>query len=329
MLARIHSIQTVALCASMAVSVVLDESEARAFECTAKAPLCSVSARWKERSIPYVIRTPPPDASMTEDELITAVHESFEVWSSVGCTHLEFQFMGVLGPDEQTDVPNEIKVFTKGWRTEGRTAGNEREVRSLGITSASWQSYSGRLRTSVIELNDEFHDFGDVPALPNCRGVYDLRATLIHEIGHFIGIAHPCEYQDESGSEVVEVETPLTSEGNGTAECEEGKACPRGDCDEQSFPEGAYPTMWPLQSACDASLRNLEADDVEAVCFIYPREGESRACYAVPEVAGDEDLVGNVAFGCTTSHRETARGSGLWGLLILGVAALMRPRESA
>jgi hypothetical protein len=88
---------------------------------------------------------------------------------------------------------------------------------------------------------------------------YDLQNTLTHELGHFIGIAHPCG----SGS------------GNPPVSCSSGNF--------------ADVTMYPFEVPGETKKRDLSADDVTAVCEIYaPKQGGSGGggCATGPGFAG-------------------------------------------
>ena len=64
----------------------------------------------------------------------------------------------------------------------------------------------------------------------------DLQNTVTHEVGHFIGLAHPCEM---------------------------------GTCTPALEPL----TMYPQTSPGDLEKRTLDADDVAGVCDVYPEPG--------------------------------------------------------
>ncbi|BDG01878.1 matrixin family metalloprotease [Anaeromyxobacter oryzae] len=65
---------------------------------------------------------------------------------------------------------------------------------------------------------------------------YDLQNTLTHEIGHFIGLAHPCEPS-------------------------KGIACTAAMADV---------TMYPYEQPVETKKRTLSPDDVDGVCTLYP-----------------------------------------------------------
>ena len=71
----------------------------------------------------------------------------------------------------------------------------------------------------------------------------DLQATVTHEAGHFVGLAHPCE----------------------------GAAC-------SSQPQLRPLTMYPDTAPGDVEKRSLAPDDVAGVCDIYPAEGGGSGC---------------------------------------------------
>ncbi len=69
----------------------------------------------------------------------------------------------------------------------------------------------------------------------------DLQNTLTHEVGHFIGLAHPCE----------------------------GKSCT----------QALEPvTMFPLTAPGDLEKRTLHEDDIAGLCTIYPAERGGSGC---------------------------------------------------
>lgn len=83
---------------------------------------------------------------------------------------------------------------------------------------------------------------------PGCNA-YDLQNTVTHEVGHFVGFAHPCE----------------TRLGYGVPLC--SSALPAGE-------SVAYAdrTMFPTTSMGELTKRTLSADDVDAVCGVYPEQ---------------------------------------------------------
>jgi hypothetical protein len=87
---------------------------------------------------------------------------------------------------------------------------------------------------------------------PGCIYV-DLQSNVTHEVGHFIGLAHPCDL--------------------GNADC--GQTSPYRSL-----------VMFPSAIAGDTSKRVLTADDRAGVCAIYPVGGSTSTCAAQKKSGG-------------------------------------------
>jgi uncharacterized protein (TIGR03382 family) len=140
----------------------------------------------------------------------------------------------------------------------------------VALTSVLYDPATGRILGADIEVNGwdgvtgplaqnapvhgwyfTCHDPANPPVTCTTYGAdgcdfIDLRNTLTHEVGHFVGLAHPC--------------------GAGTL-----PSC------SSAVPQGAVPyvdrTMSPTTSVGDVAKRSLSADDVAGVCAIYPGGG--------------------------------------------------------
>ncbi|MBK8011467.1 MAG: matrixin family metalloprotease [Deltaproteobacteria bacterium] len=181
----------------LATAMLLGEDIAFAYKCT---PVMDanpeITQAWVSRCIPYWIYGSGPDLQATSmDEL---VHTSFEVWSNNLCTDLEFVDAGPTTntpgfdprrPDEQRNV---IAWFDD--RTEVA-----RYISSVGLLGATltWHStQTGEIFDADIILNGAYFRLDDIEDQTACEEAagrdraYDLRSTLVHEIGHFIGFDH-------------------------------------------------------------------------------------------------------------------------------------------
>lgn len=167
--------------------------DARAFQCTAVTNARpALTQAWNQRCIPYYIdRRGTLIAGDAGKQLIA---QSFRVWSGNACTDLEFVDAGEtdLGasfdpkhPSQNQNVivsiedPNDLDAFPQDGL--------------LAITLTSYSVETGEIFDADILLNGVDFDFGDVGDPRNCmlgRMAYDLRNTLIHEMGHFIGFDH-------------------------------------------------------------------------------------------------------------------------------------------
>jgi hypothetical protein len=297
----------------VAAGLLLFSADAFAFECTLHAPACFASVHWTHRTIPYVIRA-PETSTIERDRLIRAVDSAFFAWSSVGCTRIRFEYRGFLSLDAPSDVENEVVVVTDGFgrrpqapetaatgslMTWSEATGDD----VLAITRVRYDPDTGVVSRARIELNDETARLVDA-SLGCGESEYDLEAVLTHEVGHFLGLAHPCEYPDEAG---------------------QIEQCPSPSCYDKlaDVMESGVPTMWPVADYCDIQLRTLTGDDVDGICFLYPSNGEDRQC--VRYTPGHEIEIANVRFGCTAGG-EIMRSSALWTLALFAIGLALKRR---
>lgn len=147
---------------------------------------------WQSRCIPYSIST--QGSLLSTPERRRLVQQSFEVWASEMCSDLEFKDVGDSDqldgfdprePRTQQNViasiedPNELDSF--------------QDPRLLALTLTHYSIASGEILDADIILNSVRFTFAEVDDVVQCRAtsqVFDLRNTLVHEIGHFIGFDH-------------------------------------------------------------------------------------------------------------------------------------------
>jgi hypothetical protein len=267
-------------------------SSASAFECTV-GKTCLVSPRWATREATFRVEAPPSGSPLTHDELRAATRRAFARWGDVPCTDL------VLREDERS--PNVVRVALDQWR--GRPG-------EAALTHVRFDSLRGDLRTATIDLNLVHHTFAAEACEP---GALDLELVLTHEVGHFIGLAHPCEFEDEG--------TIMEPEGDG-----EHEPCPVESCDALVSSRGGVPAtvLWPHVATCAElpRVRELGGDDVAGLCSIYPRGAEALPCVELP--LQEAPYIENVPFGCSAGG---ARSGLLAALLLLGSLAFAARRR--
>jgi hypothetical protein len=148
----------------------------------------------------------------------------------------------------------------------------------VALTSVLYDPASGRILDADIEINGWNGVGGSLTTTPPAEGWYftcypdeagqpaatcasygedgckymDLRNTVTHEVGHLVGLAHPCEE-------------------NGTGR----------DCDLAPT-DGDVPyrlrTMSPTTGPGDVAKRSLSVDDVAGVCAVYPEPDGGCGC---------------------------------------------------
>jgi hypothetical protein len=181
-----------------------------------------------------------------------------------------------VGVVDESDPVNQIVFVTENWASPEGDR-DPRPPEAVAVTLTRYNLSDGEIRAAIIDVNEEAFEFADVSESCSEGGnTYDLIAVLTHEVGHFIGLDH-------------------TKFFNGSS---------------------TDPTMAPRVGACELDKRTLEADDLEALCLIYPSGQPARSCEALPPLGPETDYVSNRPFGCT-SATPTAGDGGLLALVLL------------
>jgi hypothetical protein len=170
---------------------------------------------------------------------------------------------------------------------------------ALAITSVYAHVNDGTIVGGDIELNGT-KKWADVQKQPTLRSDhFDLQNALAHELGHFIGLDHTCYL-----ATVPPRPRGIDYHGN-----------PVPDCGPASSAEIKATTMYASAEAGDIDKRDLAADDVRAVCDLFPA-GMSLPC--APHGTGGG--------GCAAAGSGGFGGAGLAAALGAVLFALRRRR---
>ena len=169
-------------------------AEAQNYRCTAvpnSNPI--LSQAWNQRCLPYFISN--NGALLDGPDRRLLIDQSFSVWTTPACTDLHFMDFGYTDQApgfnaNRTDNENIIISI------EDEPTANIFFTRNeLAITVTSFNTATGEIFDADIMINAFRFRFDEVQSVPACQGgdtplPYDLRNTLVHEIGHFIGFEH-------------------------------------------------------------------------------------------------------------------------------------------
>jgi MYXO-CTERM domain-containing protein len=170
---------------------MLISARADAYLCTA-VPDRPYSQAWNQRCIPYYISN--AGTLLDGDARRQLILQSFRVWSSEPCTDMLFMDSGYTDQEPGFDSrrnDNQNIVISIEDNDFARQVFTRRE---LAITITSFNTATGEIFDADLMINSASFGFDDVQSTVTCKAAivppYDLRNTIVHEIGHILGFEH-------------------------------------------------------------------------------------------------------------------------------------------
>jgi len=222
-----------------------------------------------------------PDAAGTNevvgDTERAAISDAIAEWNTqvAGCSYMHIVENEPAAKEVGRDDVNLIKFRDTSWC---RPAIGDDPARcyspsAAGITTATFvddgsSSRDGAIVDADIELNGA--DFaiannGQTTGTKSCQS--EIRNTLTHELGHLLGLEHPC----------LAAGDPDRIDGAGN---------PVPACSATSDPKIVEATMYNFQDCGETKKESLEADDVDAICSVYPVADDPGVCEPVGSGGG-------------------------------------------
>jgi hypothetical protein len=161
----------------------------------------------------------------------------------------------------------------------------------------------GEILDADVEFNGVNGRFFVTP--PGDPGAHDIQNTLTHELGHVLGLDHPC-YDGAVDPR------PIDHQGNPIPDCQ-----PRWELP----PELLALTMYNFTDPGETNKRSLEADDVAGICGIYPQTDQPGPCEPVSFSPG--------GCSCATATARAKEAGALLPLILFlfGVLGLYSSRR--
>jgi hypothetical protein len=258
--------------------------------------------------------------NMTREQMRGAMVAAVAAWDHRapgldGCSYLELELStaDARSPLEAAEPPvaandqhNMVVMRTASWGcdpTSGAPATPCYDPNALALTTLTTLKKTGEILDADIEINGVDDVWGDL-AVNSVPHGQDVQNALTHEMGHFIGLDHPC-YLGQAPEPL-----PLDDTGAPTVNCRVAPASVRAA------------TMFPSSIPGDLGLRTLSPDDIAAVCNIYPI-GRDPHDYSLP--ASPEGCACRFAAPGNTSGADQSRA--LWWIVALPVAAVLGARS--
>lgn len=185
--------QLVAVAALIAFGAPLG-SAAQAYRTYADDPAIAYPARWDAGDVTWEL----DEASFGSRHTIwrELVRSAFAAWTPARCMSSQVRFMSAPSSTSPSagDGHNSVVMVMSGWAGSGRP--DRAAFVDLQLERAEGASPGSptRIVEADVYLNGENFQFDVGDGVGNV----DALAVLTHEVGHFVGLLHPCEF-DELG----------------------------------------------------------------------------------------------------------------------------------
>lgn len=228
------------------VALLAAPRAAVAYTCT-RAFDTGPSLAWDTRTVTLHI-TRGDGADLVEADLDAAVRAAATTWTDVACSDVVVEVAGFTDErragfdwSEGSDAPSNIHLVTWRGGSDDLVDTWLHPVSALAITTVTFVRASGRILDADIEMNDDRFLFTTCDGDEGCIVRHDLQNTLVHEVGHVLGLDHPPQNQ------------PLVEDA----------------------------TMYATAPEGETKKRTLDVDDENGLCAIYPSGAENGECYGV------------------------------------------------
>jgi len=269
---------------------------------------------WQKSCIPVTVYQ-NGFADMSRDEVAKSIAAAAHTWSPTAVTcpdgsHPFLELVTSIAPEDELpptpayDGRNTLLFYTYDRPyPPPEVSGIASNV--IALTS-TWARADGHIVDADVRVNAKDNFFVNLDpgsTAGNGQLPFDLQNAITHEIGHLIGLGHTC------WSPFSDPEQPVDDKGVQAPYC-------------SGAPDELRQTVMfaIIDGNREITKRTLSADDIRAVCDIYPEEQDPHACTLdMPEDG----------CGCSAARTEEPPWTGLALLAGAGVLVMFRRARRA
>lgn len=146
--------------------------------------------QWSRSTVEYWVnergsQAIEPESTEITDEIKEAVFDSFDAWNEVECSDFEMIYGGKTTIDEVGHDPDGDSINVLIWQDEHWPYPT---YDAVALTIVSYVPCNGEILSADIEFNTADYIFTNHEGAAGTQ--IDLRNTLTHEVGHFLGLDH-------------------------------------------------------------------------------------------------------------------------------------------
>lgn len=235
------------------------------------------SLYWESGCVFFVVDSEGTKA-LPGDLEMDLIDQAVETWNlaSASCSYLRLEKGAVAKKEVGKDYTNVIKIRDSAWcrpkiKDDPARCYNEA---AAGLTTAVYvddgrSARDGAIVDADIEINNvnfAVSNAGVTLSTEGCKA--ELLNTLTHELGHLVGLEHPC-----------------LAAGDPPRVDDMGRNVP--SCSATTDPKITEATMYNFQDCGETKKETLEADDIAFLCKVYPKAEDPGTCAEVePSVPG-------------------------------------------
>jgi uncharacterized protein (TIGR03382 family) len=263
-----------------------------------RSPSQRVPLAWTNPHITMTLRTSDPQI-VPADDFRTAATRAAATWSAPGLASavaFDVGWSGDAPAGTHFDQINVISFRTDSWAPPMYP---ESVLALTTVWSRDAQIVDADTEINAVDPTFAWGLLPDDPAVAAMNAGVDLQNALTHELGHVLGLAHPCFLGDGPPA--------MRSFDDHGAEVP--------PCSEPALPASVrMATMFPSSAPGSIAERDLSGDEIAAIHDIYP----------VP--AALTPTLGDRSGGCRLAPANDG-ATGLAALAILGAAMVSRRRR--